>query len=898
MSVVKSSYRLPSEVKPVHYDLLLHPVLENSTFIGNVTILIDVLDKRKTILLHQKDLKITDTKLTTYGLETDYEVEIEDTKYADHDMFVVVLKNDLKPGLYNLSMVFNGSMANKMVGLYTSKYVNKKKTLSYIATTKFEPTYARQAFPCFDEPNLKATFTIKLRYNKQIDYHPLSNMNIVEQIQGRQDREAYTIFEKSKRMSTYLACVILSNFNGQTKTATTLNTRSFNVTVYTAPIHDSTKSILALDTAVEAIQYYAELFRTDYPLPKLDLVAIPDFVSGAMENWGLVTFRETRLLHDSYNDPINHKHDVVNVVCHELAHMWFGNLVTMSWWNDLWLNEGFATYMSYKSANDFQPNEGHMNNFVVEIMHPVLSYDSTKSTHPIIYDVNNPDEITSFFDDISYKKGACVLRMIENFITSDVFYGAITNYLEKYAYGNAETKDLLSCLQDAIGNKLNITDIIDPWTKQKGYPVINVKRHEEKCILTQQYYRTNNDDDDDKTEEEDFSSLRWTIPITYITNKNGTPTLIWFDKNEEKVELILNEDTRWIKFNVDQVGYYRVNYNIEWSSLASLLSYHHTRLSIADRVNLLDDVFSLAEDGHCSYRTAFTFIKYLSEEYSAAPWETVYSKLLPIYNMIELNSLESSEIFLQYLRKAYRFNIYRDAGWIVNETTEDTGPFHITRRARIAILRFACFIKIEECLNEVNKLFNAWLDGLIELHPDIRSLVYYYGLRSSGKNMARDSSLLSQAWHRLFDKFLNETDPNEKNRIMYGLTGIESDIILRKFIEMAKQEQYVRPQDFLNCLIMISKNTYGSIEVWDWVRANWEFLVNRYTLNDRYLGQLIPSITRYFFTPQRYQELKNFFEKWPDAGAGASGRLKAEAQILKNQKWFKNHEKEIAEICL
>ncbi|XP_072747372.1 aminopeptidase A isoform X2 [Anoplolepis gracilipes] len=894
-------FRLPKEVKPIHYDLLLYPNLKENTFSGKVTILIDVLDDRRTIALHQKDLNITSVELITYGLEEDYKIDISSiSKPTKYEIFVISAENEFKSGLYNLSLKFNGSLKNKIVGFYSSQYEydeeddmkkiqrllgkESAKKFRYIATTKFEPTYARHAFPCFDEPNFKAEFSIKLVCPMQNSYHSLSNMDIVdEEYNNPEENLKTTTFAKTVPMSTYIVCFIVSDMIKSKMMAKGLNGREFPVSVYSTKLQVKEKRNFPLEIGVKAIEYYIKLFEIDYPLPKLDMVAIPDFVSGAMENWGLVTYREKRFLYDDYNNSIIDKRETVNVICHELAHMWFGNLVTLSWWNDLWLNEGFATFMSFKSANEILPNQKYIEQFSVDVMHKVMITDAKLSSHPIIQTVENPDEITSIFDEISYKKGASIIRMMENFIGPDVFYNAISTYLNKYAYQNAETTDLFNILQDVIGSKLNITAIMDTWTRQEGYPVINVQKVGNTYILTQKRFLDDSDITFDLSKSD--YKYRWTVPITYITNKNEIPTLIWFDKDADKVVIEVDQQTKWIKLNVNQVGYYRVNYEEEWKTLEELLQYHSTRLSIADRANLLDDLYSLAAANEIEYSVALTISLFmLPQEYQAVPWAVASSKITAIYSLLrnlppgsERDRAFSTRSQFQAFAVKVVDDIYNDVTWTVDDIVEDAPLTNIDNKLHITVLEYACAMEHKKCLIEAGRIFKDWLLERKILHPDIRELVYYYGMRYISQE---------DQWKVMFEYFKNETDPIEKYKLMKGLAGIKSTNVLEEYIEKATDETIVRTQDFLTCLMLISENPDGTLLVWNWVRDNWEFLVQRYTLNDRYLGQLIPAITKSFATQIKLDEMKIFFERYPDAGAGENNRAKALETVSSNIKWL------------
>ncbi|OAD57202.1 Glutamyl aminopeptidase [Eufriesea mexicana] len=788
-------------------------------------------------------------------------------------MFVVSTKKELHTGLYNLSFDFNGALQpDKIVGFYSSKYKDAQNKIRrvYIATSKFEPTYARRAFPCFDEPAFKAKFTVKLVHPTGDYYSALSNMN-AECSQMNQPSPGLTTvtFAESVPMSTYLACFIVSDFAALTKTANGLNGRQFPVSVYTTRAQQE-KGAFALDIGVKIIEYYINLFHIDYPLPKLDMAAIPDFVSGAMENWGLVTYREAKLLFDNETSSTSNAYDVVTVISHEFAHMWFGNLVTISWWNDLWLNEGFASFMTYKSADGILPDWGLMDLFLVEQMFSVFVTDAKLSSHPIVQTVSNPDEITAIFDEISYKKGSSVIRMMENFIKPGVFYGAINSYLHKFKYHNAETADLFKILQESSPENLNVTAIMDTWTRQKGFPVVNVRKSGNKYILTQKRFLADPDAQFDPSESE--YGYKWTIPVTYITNKMSEPTLLWFDKDANDLVIEFKEPVDWVKFNANGVGYYRVNYESpEWNILCNLLQCQHKTLSVSDRVQLLEDVFSLASARMTDYNIAMNMTAYLPQEKHAVPWSVASSKLMTLDTL--LSSTTSSSQFKRYVRDLVD-SVYHEVEWDINSNDD-----RIHRKLRTAILRLACAVEHEECLQKAGELFKNWIQDFRDNrpHPDIRDLVYYYGMHHVGDETS---------WNAMFKKFIAETDSSEKLKLMRGLAGSRSSWILTKFIVTATKEDYVRAQDFFGCLTAISDNPIGTPIVWDWVRSNWEFLVNRYTLNDRYLGALIPSITRTFATETKLNEMKVFFEKYPDAGAGAMNRAKALETVSDNIKWL------------
>ncbi|KAJ8311696.1 hypothetical protein KUTeg_011051, partial [Tegillarca granosa] len=378
---------------------------------------------------------------------------------------------------------FEAKLVKKLSGFYLSSYTSQTGEVRYLGTTQMEPTGAREAFPCFDEPAMKAEFSLTIVREKK--YITLFNTRLKSS--ARYDKGVDLMvdsFESSVKMSTYLVAFIVapnySYLNSTTKG---------NVRVY-APDELIDRAKFALQAAVTVLDYYDKLYAIKYPLPKQDLIAIPDFSAGAMENWGLITYRMTSILYDPVSSSSSDQQWVATVVAHELAHQWFGDLVTLKWWNDLWLNEGFASFMEYLGTDQVAKAIGkkwQMNDqFIKSDLQRAMFFDSLKSSHPIEVQVKNPDEINDLFDDISYSKGSSIIRMLRDVMGVERFNSGITAYLKKYKYGNTVTKDLWNSLSQ--GTSIDVALIMDTWTKQMGYPVINVKRSGNTITLTQERY--------------------------------------------------------------------------------------------------------------------------------------------------------------------------------------------------------------------------------------------------------------------------------------------------------------------------------------------------------------------------------------------------------------------------
>ncbi|EDV93149.1 GH18428 [Drosophila grimshawi] len=861
----KINYRLPTALTPTNYDLTLHPNIDTGTFSGDVIIYITVNEPTDQIILHSLYLDIKSVVVYETGESS---VIVENFTFDTVREFMIInLNTKLTVGsLVHLYIEFSGNMANKIVGLYSSSYLKADETRKTIATSKFEPTYARQAFPCFDEPALKATFEIKLVRPTGGNYHALSNMNVDVEV----DEGATTdvLFAKSVPMSTYLACFIISDFQAKTVKIDTKGIgKTFDMGVYATP-EQIDKVDFAVNVGKGVIEYYIDYFQIEYPLPKLDMAAIPDFVSGAMEHWGLVTFRETSLLYEVATSSTVNKQRIASVIAHEFAHMWFGNLVTMQWWNDLWLNEGFASFIEYLGVDSVYPEWQMRDQFIVSTLHGVFSLDGTLGSHPIIQKVENPDQITEIFDTITYSKGSSLVRMLEDFLGEPIFRQAVTNYLNEYKYKNAVTADFFNEI-DKLDLEYNVTDIMLTWTVQMGLPVVTIEKlSDTEYKLKQKRFLSNPNDYNEGHEPSEFD-YRWSIPITYTTSANPQVQRDWFYYDYGEMIIKLPAAVQWIKFNHDQVGYYRVNYDQAlWQSLANQMVAKPDAFSAGDRASILNDAFALADATQLPYEVAFDMTKYLDKEVNYVPWSVAASKLTSLKRTLYYTST-----FVKYKKYATALiePIYTSLTWTVGED-------HLDNRLRVTALGAACSLGLDACLTEGGQQFKIWLATPDKRpSPDVRETVYYYGMQSVGNQ---------EIWEAVWELFISETDASEKSKLMYGLSAIQEPWLLQRYIDLAWNEEYVRGQDYFSCLTYISSNPMGESLVWDYVRENWMQLVARFGLNERYLGNLIPSITARFHTQTKLEEMEHFFAKYPEAGAGTAARVRALETVKNNIVWL------------
>uniref|UniRef100_A0A1W7RAZ8 Aminopeptidase n=1 Tax=Hadrurus spadix TaxID=141984 RepID=A0A1W7RAZ8_9SCOR len=856
--------RLPRSVYPLKYNLLLWPDLQKGTFTGKVNITVDVSDYTTHFIVHSVKLNITKNGVYKNGTPLDVKTSFN---YKSNQFFVVETEK-VNPGIYVLSYEFEGLLVNGITGFYRSKYFDPLQNATrYLATTQFQATSARKAFPCFDEPAFKSNFTISLVHDKEMI--ALSNMPVKNQRDFEGTDMLLTTFEESVPMVTYLACFIVGDF----KYTSAEISKGREVRVYSTP-QQVQNTLYSLDIAQKLLLKYEEYFQIDYPLPKQDLIAIPDFAGGAMENWGLITFRETYLLFEENKTSPVLKQTIATVVAHELVHMWFGNLVTMEWWDDLWLNEGFASYFQHRGIEWIEPEWNVMDQFIIEERHHLIELDIGSRSHPIVQTVNNPVEIGELFDFISYIKGASVIRMLENFMGNENFRRGISNFLVRYKYGNANTEDLWRELSASYSTNTskNISEIMNTWTRQKGFPVIRVREDPEDAdaiFVSQEIFLRD-------PKKRSANNSVWSVPLNF-RNSNGDEVLIWLhDKNEKRIRLNISS-SQWWKFNTEQKGYYLVNYDLStWQRFAKVLQEDYEIMPASDRSNLLFDAFLLASAGDIGYDVPFSLTRYLQNETHLTPWTTAYYSMKTLVDLLEFTEVNS------YLKKYIQqivTPIYNKLGWVESNS-------HLENLLRTKILELACSTGNADCLKTACDMFLKWIKNKTNVPSHVRMQVYSYGMSELGND---------DYWYMMWERFLEEPSAQERDYLMYGLAQVRHPHLLNRYLEYAMDESKIRSQDFFTCLMYIAGNSVGRPIIWDFLRYSWPKLIERFTVDDSNLGEIVKVICSHFTTDYDLQEIKDFFEKYPDAGAGAMARLQTLEVVESNVRWMKLYKQKVAD---
>lgn len=611
-----------------------------------------------------------------------------------------------------MEIKFTGQLNDKMAGFYRSTYKKEDGTEGILATTQMEATDARRSFPCFDEPALKATFTVTLVADKNLTC--LSNMDVAAETEAQSGKKAVK-FNKSPLMSTYLVAFIVGELNY-------IETNDFRVPVrvYAPPGQDIEHGRFSLNLAAKTLAFYEKVFGIEFPLPKMDQVAIPDFAQGAMENWGLVTYRVVDLLLDEKTSGAATKERVAEVVQHELAHQWFGNLVTMDWWEGLWLNEGFATWASWYSCNAFYPEWNVWQTFVTDTLQGGLSLDSLRSSHPVEVPVKRADEINQIFDAISYMKGSCVLRMVSTYLGEDVFLEGVRNYLKKHAYGNTETGDLWASLAEASGKE--VEEVMAAWTKQIGFPVVTVSDSGSDAIHVKQnrFLRTG----DVKAEEDQVL-----YPVLLgLRTKEGVDRSLILDKREADFKV---PSTDFFKLNADHTSPYRTSYSPE--RLVKLgQAAKDGLLSVEDRTGMIADAGALAQSGYQKTSGVLSLLKGFDSETEFVVWNEIIARLTAVqaaWIFEDQTVREGLEKFQLSLVSAKTHAM----GW---QFSDKDG--HIEQQFKAMLFGSAGMSGDDKVISAAKDMFKKYMAGdRNAIHPNIRGSVFAMALKYGGKDEVR-----------------------------------------------------------------------------------------------------------------------------------------------------------------
>ncbi|XP_050738577.1 puromycin-sensitive aminopeptidase-like isoform X2 [Eriocheir sinensis] len=817
--------RLPGNIKPLHYNIKLQPNLVKCVFQGSEEVDIEIKEATKQIKFNTLELTLRDIKVT---LSSGEELIPASTEISTvNEMAILTFEETLPIGTAKLSVAFDGELNDKMKGMYRSKYTSVSGEERYSAVTQFEATDARRCFPCWDEPAHKATFGVTLTV--PTDRVPLSNMPEISREPHESDPTLQVVkFATSPLMSTYLVAVVVGEYDYVEDTSAD----GIKVRVYT-PVGKQEQGKFALDVATKVLPYYKEYFNIAYPLPKIDLIAIADFSVGAMENWGLVTYRETCLLVDPHNTSASQRQWIALVVGHELAHQWFGNLVTMEWWTHLWLNEGYATFVEFLCVDHLFPEYDIWTQFVTNTYIRALELDGLKNSHPIEVPVGHPSEVDEIFDDISYNKGASVIRMLHCYLGDQDFKSGMNKYLTRHQYGNTYTEDLWAALSEASNKP--VAEVMSTWTKQTGFPMISVSSHQDGdnrvLTLTQQRFLA-----DGSTGENNM----WMVPISVSTEKNPSKVVAEVLLEGKSTSIVLDgvSACTWVKLNPGTVGYYRIQYPPEM--LAQLIpAIKNKQLPPLDRLGIFDDLFSMVQAGHTSTVEVLKVLQAFEDETDYTVWSAVHNCVARLNQLLSHTDFHPS--FAAFVRHLF-CKISQHLGWEAKP-----GEKHLDTLLRSLVLGQLGLYGEESVVAEAKKRLAAHVANTTTLPADLRSPVY--------------KTVVSQADEKTYEQMLKlyrEADLHEeKDRISRSLGATRDPNLIQRVLQFAMSSE-VRNQDTIFVIISVAMTAPGRSAAWAFFKKNHQELLDRYE-GGYLVTRLIRYITENFASEEMASEVENFF---------------------------------------
>ncbi|XP_046393612.1 aminopeptidase N-like [Ischnura elegans] len=913
--------RLPTDVHPSSYTLCIRSLFDaNFTFDGRVYIDVRVADDAKnlrSVTLHVgKDLKIIQgdvfvfkssfvsdliscesSPLASNKTKEDSVIPIQYHSFENSSDFYIIhfSGNGLEAGgNYTLSIPFEGKLRDNLYGFYRSSFKDAVTgDKRWVATTQFEATHARAAFPCFDEPGFKATFIVNIA--RPPSGFSLSNMRKLRSTPSTSSMNGtkgwiWDHYEPSPPMSTYLLAFLVApestsmeqHWVPQNSTSPeSMGVNNISVSIWTRPGFNNSYEY-ALNLGIKVLSFYEKYFGVNYPMTKMEMVAVPDFGAGAMENWGLVTYRESVLLYDPRKDSTSHKVDVALTVSHELAHQWFGNLVTMKWWNDLWLNEGFATYVEYIGTNAVEPDWAMLDRFVTEEVQSTMWYDSLRSTHAVSPGNSTTADnaaIAELFDAVSYGKGSCLVRMMNHTLGEETFRKGLISYLKKWSYSNAEQDDLWESLTEAaqsngkdnpLPDGLTVKDVMDTWTLQEGYPVVTVIRNytdgsarvsQERFLMSPKGKKASGEEAGAEEDAAPPPKEKWHIPVTYTSaaerSFHNTKPRFWLLSGEGDRELAKGSlpvgANRWVIFNLQETGFYRVNYDEQnWRMLSNaLLANESGAVALPDvtKAQIIDDALSLAQAGRLNYSIALQVTTFLSKETQLVPWTAALGAFGYLRDVLKHTSRYG-------LLETYILKLLSPIFMELHEKTDITSLNQ--RHLRTMVMKWACRLDHEDCLSRSVKLYKEWMkspdpNSQNPVPVEDRWVVYCTAVRKGGR----------KEWAFIWKRFKESTNDSSAAEVMLPALACTSEPwILNKLfseiLEVGEEKRVIRLQDVYIVLRGVARNPVASRLFFHYIKNNWDVLHKRYGGSTIVLGELVKAGLAGLSTAKDLQEVKEF----------------------------------------
>ncbi|ARU20346.1 M1 family metallopeptidase [Ligilactobacillus salivarius] len=791
--------------QPKHYQIYLDINREKKTFTGVTKISGNA--SQKEITLHQKFLNILDVKVN--GNSTDFKFD---------DSSETVSFNVPNTGDLDLEVSYFAKLTDSMMGIYPS-YYEVDGVKKQLIGTQFETTFARQAFPSIDEPVAKATFDLAIKFDEHEGETVLSNMPEVKTENG------VHYFDTTVRMSTYLVAFAF----GELQSKLTETKSGVKIGVFSTKAHAEKELDFALDIAKRSIEFYEDYYQTPYPLPHSWQLALPDFSAGAMENWGLVTYREAYLLLNPDNTSLDTKRIVATVIAHELAHQWFGDLVTMKWWDDLWLNESFANMMEYVAIDALQPDWNIWELFQTSEAPQALQRDATDGVQSVHVEVKDPAEIDSLFDPaIVYAKGSRLLVMVRALIGDEALRSGLKAYFESHKYNNAVGSDLWKALGEA--SNLDIGSIMNSWLEQPGYPVLNVNVKNGHLVVEQNQFFIGEGKNVDRL---------WQVPL-HADFAQAPKLLTQKELDLGNYQELRKSADKPLRFNVGNTSHVVVNYAPE---LLEDVLVNSQNLTHIDKLQLLQDLRLLADSGLASYSKVIPLLKEFSNSDSAIVNETLYSIVNNLKFFVTPDSTDETNL-KKFVNTLSADQVQR-LSWLPKDTDSNDDQL-----VRPLVLSAALYAENPSAESEAHEIFTQNQDKLLSLSSDIRALV----LQNEVKNYNS-----SQLFESLLEDYRKTSDSSYKQDILFALTSTKDADQIQQIVSYFEDADTIKPQDLRTWYFRTLSNNLGEQAAWNWIRNEWQWLEDTVG-GDMEFTSYITVTARALHTEQRLAEFKEFFE--------------------------------------
>ncbi|XP_061879642.1 aminopeptidase N-like [Entelurus aequoreus] len=856
--------RLPTSLVPENYNIILkmdfyskiveevNVTTPNQTllFSGTSLVRFRCVEKTQSVYLHSRDLLVSDAVVKNEDENKKISI-LSMTPHQDQSDFLrFELTEALEKGRnYSLLVSFSGHMSDQLHGLYVSTYDERharsqspSNTHRFLASTNLQPTAARRVFPCFDEPQMKAVFHVTIVHRRTMT--ALGNAEVSGADILDDDDWMETRFYPTPKMSTYLLAFTVSEL-----TSSPAAHERVKIQIFARP-EARRATVYAANITGLILKFYEKHFQINYLQKKLDQVALPDVSGTAVENLGLITYDEGVLLYELGVSSLLHKETISYSIARQLAHQWFGNLVTMKWWNEVWLKEGFATYMSSQALDDVEPTfkAGEIN--IMSELHAAFEQDALASSHPLSVphqDVLSTPQITALLDDLNNFKW----------------------YLRDFKYGNADQDDLWKCIQkaeDENNGHTKVAKVMATWTKQIGFPVITINTTNGEIYQRHFLFNTSVE-----------SSLLWSIPIRVSSNTSAT-SLVWLENNEAVTkDPFISKEGEWILANVGCVGYYRVNYDPNnWDRLLMQLLSNPQRIPVMNRGQLIDDVFNLARANMVDVTMALNFTAFLRNETDYIPWQSAVWNFE--YFVLMFDRSEVYGPMQAYIRDQVK-GFY---GFFRNFTDHSAVPRdHSEQHSQITAIDVSCSNGLPECVHMATTMFHNWMNSNTSennIHANLRSVVYCQAVAAGGE----------KEWEFAWNKFQSSKESSEKDQLRQALSCTKKIWLLSRYLEYTLDPEKIRLMEVTSTISDIARNVAGHGLAWNFLRANWDYI----SQGDG--AKLIDRVTRRFSTAFELQELENFATNYY---LGSSSRVVAQAieRTKVNIQWVADNKATIAD---